>query len=202
MIDNNSTYILLTEQMIHDSAFITTLCNKDTQNIKYDVSALSYNNRIELYKYILTNYSILNIQMLLNIVNLLKNYNNLTDDFFQQKTNLIQTIEELVDIKNTLKVELTQYVNDFSAWYLSLFRSIHIITPTAFDRVESMPDAFKSIIENFDLYTLSAISNKSTTFNAHIVADAYSIVEQLVSKAYLTNQIIIDFASISNDNIK
>ena len=155
------------------------------KNIHFFLKDLPKNIRRDLLECFLSNYSITNFQILINIVNLIKNYNQFAPDFFDSEFIFINSLEEFLDFKVELKKHLDDYMLELSKWYVSLFKSLHKIETNYLDDVKEMPKSFYTIILNFDFYTLSAILDKSLDFklsDCYLVENAYTIISTLVNK--------------------
>lgn len=172
-------------------------------NIHFNFKSLSRELRLEIFKFILTSTNIINFQILINIVNLLKNYNQFGDDFFSNDFVIINSLEEFLDFKIILKKYIDNYTLELSKWYISLFRSIHKIEVNYLDNVKPMPKSYQMIISNFDFYTLSGILGKSADFNistCYLVEDAFLILSKLVEKQHITSSLFSIIAK--HDSIK
>ena len=97
------------------------------KNIHFFLKDLPKNIRRDLLECFLSNHSITNFQILINIVNLIKNYNQFAPDFFDSEFIFINSLEEFLDFKVELKKYLDDYMLELSKWYVSLFKSLHKI---------------------------------------------------------------------------
>ena len=97
---------------------------KDT--ILLQLKGLNKNLLIDAFKYSLSREPI----MILNIINLIKIYNNLNDNFFQDENIYISSKADLLDIKKNLKPELKEFVKKVSIYFLSVIKSYNKVTYT------------------------------------------------------------------------
>ena len=167
---------------------IKNILNKENElniNIHFNFKSLSKDIRLNIFKFILNDTSISNFQILINIVNFMKNYNQFDDSFFNSELIFVNSLEEFLDFKFSLKNEIDKYVLELSKWYISLFKSVHKLEINYLDDAKEMPVSFNKIITNFDFYTLSSILSKSIDFrmsDCYLVKDAFLILSSLAEK--------------------
>ena len=172
---------------------ISELENNSSILVIYDIKTLSFDVKKRVVKAFLTNDNFQNDDAILNIINLIKNYNSLSDDFFKSEKIWFNSVTEFLDIKLDLKKELHEFITALTIWYLSLFQSIHKIEPNFLDKINNIPESFKKIFMTFDIFTLSGIISKSAKFSTDqlkIVNDAFSIVNSMMIKSAMSNQIL------------
>ena len=172
---------------------ISELENNSSILVIYDIKTLSFDVKKRVVKAFLTNDNFQNDDAILNIINLIKNYNSLSDDFFKSEKIWFNSVTEFLDIKLDLKKELHEFITALTIWYLSLFQSIHKIEPNFLDKITNIPESFKKIFMTFDIFTLSGIISKSAKFSTDqlkIVNDAFSIVNSMMIKSAMSNQIL------------
>ena len=66
-----------------------------------------------------------NASILFNIILLLKTYNTLEDEFFNNKNVYYSSLEDFLDIKNGLKSDIKELNTKLSIYFMSIFRSLN-----------------------------------------------------------------------------
>lgn len=136
----------------------------NSNKLKYynlDIKNLDFQSKKDIFNLILKSYNIVNPYCILNIVSLIRAYNDFSDDFFKLDNIYFNDITEFLDIKLDLKDELDCFITEFSKWYFSLFKSLHKMEFNFLDDVKKIPVIFEKIIVSSDLITLSGIISKS-----------------------------------------
>lgn len=173
----------------------------DYNNVILNLKGLPINVISSAIKYSL-NYENLNDSiMLLNIINLIKTYNNLQDSFFSNENIYVSSIEELLDLKLTLKKDLQDFSKKLSIYFISLFKTYPKSTFSPTDVHIKLPDIYANIIMSTDLYTLSGIFSFSETFDTKecvYIDEAFKYISTLLMK----NSISMAFFNTFNDDVK
>ena len=116
---------------------------KDT--ILLQLKGLNKNLLIDAFKYSLSREDLKDPIMILNIINLIKIYNNLNDNFFQDENIYISSKADLLDIKKNLKPELKEFVKKVSIYFLSVIKSYNKVTYTSLDTFEILHNIYRTI---------------------------------------------------------
>lgn len=174
--------------------------SNELQTITVGLKDLSYSNKICALKYCLCNDNIMHPQFLLNLINIIKNYNNLTDEFFNNEKVIFKDLEEFLNIKLELKDEIQDFIDSFSLNYFSMFMSIHKIESNFLDNIKELPKTYLNIIRALDFVTLSGICAKCKKLEKpnFYIANAIDIVSELSEKMNGTNEIM----KVLIDNLK
>ncbi len=164
-------------------------------DFKLQFKALNKDIKIQLLRKWLLDENMSNSIVLLNIINLIKTYNTLSDDFFRNQNIIFNDITELLDIKIGIKNEIDIFVKNLCIWYLSLFVSVHKNESNYLDDVYEIPVPYKKLLLSLDFYTLSGICQKAKDFeisSLKCVKEAYQIVSVLSEKNNMTMKIFED----------
>ena len=156
---------------------------KDT--ILLQLKGLNKNLLIDAFKYSLSREDLKDPIMILNIINLIKIYNNLNDNFFQDENIYISSKADLLDIKKNLKPELKEFVMKVSIYFLSVIKSYNKVTYTSLDTFEILPNIYRTIFLSSDFLTLSGIFSVSEPFNTEecvIIKDSFTYVSAFLTK--------------------
>ena len=157
----------------------------EKNNVLLDLKSLSLNELTEAIKYSLSFEELNDAVMLLNIINLIKTYNNLEDLFFESKDVYFNNLEELLDLKLSLRNELKEFSKKLSIYFISLFKSYPKTSYTPTDVHIKLPKIFSNIILGTDLYTLSGIFSFSNTFDTKecvYIEEAFKYISNLLMK--------------------
>lgn len=156
---------------------------KDT--ILLQLKGLNKNLLIDAFKYSLSREDLKDPIMILNIINLIKIYNNLNDNFFQDENIYISSKADLLDIKKKLKPELKEFVKKVSIYFLSVIKSYNKVTYTSLDTFEILPNIYRTIFLSSDFLTLSGIFSVSEPFNTEecvTIKDSFTYVSAFLTK--------------------
>jgi hypothetical protein len=132
----------------------------------------------------------------MNLITLVRAYNDFSDDFFTSDTIYFNSITEFLDIKLELKNELDNFINDFSTWYYSLFKCIHKVEINFLETFKPLPNTFSSIITALDFVTISGIISKATNVdfkNLYLVENALTYISVLSQKNSLASMFMNKF---------
>jgi len=98
-----------------------------------------------------------NVSLLLNLLNILKNYNTFSDSFFNNDDVYINNIEQFLDLKTALHDEIQSLANVIATFYLSIIKSMTKNEYTMLDEYVDMPQFMHAFYSVVDLCTLSGI---------------------------------------------
>lgn len=101
----------------------------------------------------------------LNILNLIKIYNNLDDSFFENENVWVNSLEDLLDLKLLIHDELKAFIKQFSIYFLSLIKSYNKMIYTPLDTHIDLPQTYKTLFLSMDFMTASGIFSVSEPIN-------------------------------------
>ena len=163
--------------------------------IEIDAKACSTDTLIALMDYGLRREDLLNASLILNIFNLIKQYNSLSESYFNNPRSYIKSIEEFIDLKASLALPIKQVCTRLAYWYLGALYSLHKTEITVIDKVEKIPNLYHTLLLSSDLFTLSAIFSKGDNVNTEElpwVDNAYIYVMELANRMCITNAFVRD----------
>ena len=123
--------------------------------------------------------------MILNLIVLVKTYNTLQDEFFNDQHIYVTSLEQMLDLKLALSKDLKQFIKTLSVYFISLLRSYPKFVFTPMDTHIKLPELYKIMITSMDFLTLCGVFAISQPFNTDqcvYVDDALEIVNVLLSK--------------------
>jgi hypothetical protein len=159
----------------------------------------------ESIKYSLTREDLKDPLMILNIINLIKIYNNLNDNFFQDENIYIDSKKQLLDIKKHIKQELKDFIKKLSIYFISIIKSYNKVTYTSLDTYTVLPNIYKTIFLSSDFLTLAGILSVSDSFNTEecvTVKDSFTYVSSLLTKNLLSINLMNNFFKDFDEKIK
>lgn len=164
----------------------------ELQTIHVNLKALTFDSKKIAIKFFLANVNLKHPEFLLNLINLIKNYNSLSEEFFGNEKVLFTDLEEFLNIKLELKDEIQQFIDDFTVHYFAMMMSLHKIESNFLDNVKVMPNTYLSLIRALDFVTLSGICSKSKNLYKpnFYISDSIDIFQTLLGKMSYTNQIM------------
>lgn len=143
-------------------------------------------------KYALTREDLRDALMLLNIINLVKIYNSLDDSFFKNKDIYVSSVEELLDLKLSIRKEIKEFSKKLSIYFISLIKSYNKVNFTPLDNHVKLPEIYSYIILSTDFLTLAGIFSTSEEFSTSeciYIDEAFKYISTLLTK----NLMAIDF---------
>ena len=160
-------------------------------NIVLDLKNVPTDCLIEAFRYSMKREDLVNSSMLLNILNLIKTYNSLDEDFFSNPNVYFTALQDLLDVKMALKPDLDEFITKLSRWYLSIIKSMYKFEFTYLDKHYELPKIYRRIILSTDFLTLSGILSKAKTISTDelvLVDDAYWYMSELSSRMCVGNR--------------
>ncbi len=135
---------------------------------------LTKEEKIKLFLDFFNNEEEVDTVIALNVFLLIKGNNSFTDDFFSNESVIFNSTMEFIDIKDAIKKELDNYVNNLLGIYLSCFMHCTThdekVTKTIFDR-------YKKVLFLLDFQTIGKLFKKYTPCGQEVLyADNYEIV--------------------------
>ena len=169
--------------------------------IEIDAKKCNTDTLIAILRYAMGREDLVNASLLLNIFNLIKQYNTLNESYFEHELSYVKSIEEFIDLKASLAPEIKNVCTKLAYWYLGALYSIHKTEVTVVDKLEPVPNLYHSLLLTSDLFTLSAIFNKGNSINTSelpLVDYAYVYVIELASRMCVTDAFVKDIEKVLN----
>nr|DAH48029.1 MAG TPA: hypothetical protein [Caudoviricetes sp.] len=163
--------------------------------IEIDAKQCSTDTLVKLLHYAMNREDLVNASLLLNIFNLIKQYNSLSETYFDYPLSYVKSIEEFIDLKATLAPDIKRVSTQLAYWYLGALYSIHKTEITVIDKLERVPNLYHSLLLASDLFTLSAIFNKGDSIDTSTLPQveyAYVYVVELASRLCITDAFVKD----------
>ena len=163
--------------------------------IEIDAKQCSTDMLVKLLHYAMNREDLVNASLLLNIFNLIKQYNSLSETYFDYPLSYVKSIEEFIDLKATLAPDIKRVSTRLAYWYLGALYSIHKTEITVIDKLERVPNLYHSLLLASDLFTLSAIFNKGDSIDTSTLPQveyAYVYVVELASRLCITDAFVKD----------
>ena len=150
-----------------------------------DIKSLSLNDKVAIIKIALNCDDVTDPLMIMNLINLVKVYNTLADEYFESPDVYVNSVEELLDLKLAISKELKEFTRRISLYFLSLFKSYSKTAFTATDEHIELPELYDTIFRAVDFVTLAGIFAKTpeiSTKELVYVDNSYSILSMLLMK--------------------
>lgn len=165
---------LTTDQIIFVFQNVFVIETSDISlNIKIQIKNLPTEQLIKFYQHFMQYDNIKNtrnVSLLLNLLNILKNYNTFSDSFFNNDDVYINNIEQFLDLKTALHDEIQSLANVIATFYLSIIKSMTKNEYTMLDEYVDMPQFMHAFYSVVDLCTLSGILTQcSNTFQVNTI---------------------------------
>lgn len=103
--------------------------------------------------------------MCLNIFDLIKNYNTLSEKFFENENVYINSIEQLLDIKLDLKEELSIVLTKLSIYFISLIKYVNKVNVSFGENTKKIENLYEIFLSFGDFFSLSSIVAQAKDFN-------------------------------------
>ena len=133
-----------------------------------------------------------NASILFNIILLLKTYNTLEDEFFNNKNVYYSSLEDFLDIKNGLKSNIKELNTKLSIYFISIFRSLNKFEFSFIDNPVQIPELYKNILLSVDVFTIGGILSNNNGFTDKdmlMIKDSYGYVSEITSKIRTTDML-------------
>lgn len=133
-----------------------------------------------------------NASILFNIILLLKTYNTLEDEFFNNKNVYYSSLEDFLDIKNGLKSNIKELNTKLSIYFISIFRSLNKFEFSFIDNPVQIPELYKNILLSVDVFTIGGILSNNNGFTDKdmlMIKDSYGYVSEITSKIKTTDML-------------
>ena len=133
-----------------------------------------------------------NASILFNIILLLKTYNTLEDEFFNNKNVYYSSLEDFLDIKNGLKSDIKELNTKLSIYFISIFRSLNKFEFSFIDNPVQIPELYKNILLSVDVFTIGGILSNNNGFTDKdmlMIKDSYGYVSEITSKIKTTDML-------------
>lgn len=169
---------------------------EEKNNILLILKDLSVDKLAEVFKVALRTDNLSDPLLTLNIINLIKTYNSLSDEFFADENIYINSMEDFIDLKYEIQEELQAFIKQLSIYFISLFKSYNKLIYTPLDNHISLPIVYKNIFMATDLLTLSGIFAASPNFNTDeciYITDALEVLLLLQEKTNISTCLMNDF---------
>lgn len=181
------------------------LANKENNNnITLDLKTLDTVTLEEVIKASLCRQDLSDPLMMLNIINLIKIYNTLNDNFFKSENVYFDSAEELLDVRLDLQEELEDFIQKLSIYFISLFKSYNKVVYTPTDQHIKLPKIYKTIFLMSDFLTLSGIFASSKPFSTSeciYIEDAIECIYSLEQKSLIGYNLFSNMIEgLKNDN--
>lgn len=164
--------------------------------IYLNLKGLSVDLLSEAIKYSLSREDLKNPTMILNIINLIKIYNTLDDSFFENENIYVSSIEDMLDIKLSLRNEIKAFSKKLSIYFISLFKSYNKLSFNPLDTHIELPNIYSAIILSSDILTLSGIFSTSEPFSTNeciYIDNSFKYISSLLTKNFMTINFMDDF---------
>lgn len=154
-------------------------------NVMIDIKSLPLDQKVDIIKFALNYDELEDPLMIMNLLNLVKVYNTLADEYFESPDIYVNSVEELLDLKLAVSKELKEFTRRISLYFLSLFKSYSKTAFTATDEHIALPKLYEIVFSAVDFLTLAGIFAKTpeiSTKELVYVDNSYSILSMLLMK--------------------
>ena len=164
--------------------------NESNISITINLKPLNIQKIQEILSLLLKYEKLTNASIIFNIILLLKTYNTLEDDFFNNKNVYYSSLEDFLDIKNGLKYDIKELNTKLSVYFISIFKSLNKFEFSFIDNPVQIPELYTNILLSIDIFTIGGILSNNNGFSDKdmlMVKDSYGYVSEIVSKIKITD---------------
>lgn len=132
-----------------------------------------------------------NPSILLNVILLLKTYNSLNDSFFGDENVWFGSLEDFLDVKCELKMDIKAFNTVLAVYFISCLKSLGKFEYSFIDNPVDIPDTFKNILTSIDIFTVSGIlsnNNGYTDKDMKLIRNAYAYVSEIIAKMNMVDR--------------
>lgn len=169
---------------------INNIENESNISIAINLKPLNIQKIQEILSLLLKYDKLTNASIIFNIILLLKTYNTLEDDFFNNKNVYYSSLEDFLDIKNGLKYDIKELNTKLSIYFISIFKSLNKFEFSFIDNPVQIPELYTNILLSIDVFTIGGILSNNNGFSDKdmlMVKDSYGYVSEIVSKIKITD---------------
>ena len=151
-----------------------------------DIKSLSLDDKVAIIKIALNCENVTDPLMIMNLINLVKVYNTLADDYFESPDVYVNSVEELLDLKLALSANLKEFARNIVIYFLSILKSYHKTSYNSTDSHKSLPSLYNMFFWSVDFLTLSGILAKApevSTKDLTFIDGAPNILMALITKS-------------------
>lgn len=163
--------------------------NFENINVLLYLNDLDIEKLAEVFKLAMHTETLTDSLLILNLLNLIKIYNSLDEEFFADPEIYVNSLEDFIDLKVELDSELKAFARQISIYFFSLFKSYNKFVYSALDTHITLPNLYKVLFESCDFLTLSGIFSTSEPFSTEecvYLDNAFEILINLQIKGQLT----------------
>lgn len=164
--------------------------NESNISITINLKPLNIQKIQEILSLLIKYEKLTNASIIFNIILLLKTYNTLEDDFFNNKNVYYSSLEDFLDIKNGLKYDIKELNTKLSVYFISIFKSLNKFEFSFIDNPVQIPELYTNILLSIDIFTIGGILSNNNGFSDKdmlMVKDSYGYVSEIVSKIKITD---------------
>ena len=154
---------------------------------KFDLKSCPYEDKVRFVKYIMGDPGLINTNLLSNIV-LLISASELSDDVFEDKDCIFNSLMEYVDIKTDLLLEIRDYSGQLLMYFLSAIKSYNTVLQ---DNKVDIPAAYCSILLIMKIGDISKLMNRVATDTEKLALVNGS--EDIVNHFFISSNVVDDF---------
>ena len=166
--------------------------NESNISIAINLKQLNIQKIQEILSLLLKYEKLTNASIIFNIILLLKTYNTLEDDFFNNKNVYYSSLEDFLDIKNGLKYDIKELNTKLSIYFISIFRSLNKFEFSFIDNPVQIPELYKNILLSVDVFTIGGILSNNNGFTDKdmlMIKDSYGYVSEITTKIKTTDML-------------
>ncbi len=192
------TAIRLKEDISTEDLFFEIDKIQHSQTEYLDIKKLPTEKVQAALSHMLTLRDVSNPIIILNILNLIKNYNDYDESFFSNQYIYFSDFESYIDIRINLEEEIASFQKDLAKYFFSLFGSLEKMEYTILDDYIDMPEIFSILFLTSDYVTLGGIVSKVKDLNTSDfvkIKDSYQYINHLSRAFTLSDTLIESFGS-------
>lgn len=164
-----------------------------TQEEYLDIKNLPDDKVKTAIRHILTLREVKNPILVLNILNMVKNYNDYDESFFANPYIYVSDFIKYLDLRMDLEAEIAAFQKDMAKYFFSLFGSLEKVEYTILDDYIDMPELFSILFLTTDFVTIGGIVSKVNDLNTSEfvkIKNSYQYVNHL-SRAFTISDTLI-----------
>lgn len=168
----------------------------DNESIPLNIKNLDNDLLTKIFKISLGNNNIKNTTLILNIINFVKTYNTLSDDFFNDENICVSSVEEFLDLKLSLKEDIQAFINDISFYFICLIKSFGKIRSSLNDDIIEMPGMYDIIFNSMDFQSMCSIFSKCNDLDiskTRFINNCSNYMNVLLLKNQISSFLLNDF---------
>lgn len=191
------------DELMTDEDLSKLIKDINTTQKDFNIKTCSKDFKERAFKKILELEDIKNPVFILNVLNLIKNYNDFNTSFFENEFIYFSDLTDYLDIRINLTDDIAKLQKKVALYFYSLFISSGKVEYTILDQYIELPDFMKSLFCTSDIVTIGGIIQNVKNLNTSEfvqIKNANYYLKNLMSSYAFSNILVSDLNTMIKNN--